>query len=116
MDMDNDLNSGKELIIRNITIQKAEVPGTDISLYKDASGAPTRREIRFGGKTILIMPSIWDDIASMDLKSPYVDFPSTAGHWYVGLEEDPIHQLCYLFISKDVRYRIPFQIIQKIFL
>ncbi len=114
--MDNDLNSGKELIIRNITIQKAEVPGTDISLYKDASGATIRREIHLGGKTILILERAWKDIATLDLKSPYVDFPSHTGHWYVGLEADPVHQLCYLFVSKEQRYRIPFQVIQKIFL
>jgi len=114
--MDNYLNSGKELIIRNVTIQRADVPGTDISLLKDPSGTSIRREIHFGKTIIPIREKIWADISTLDLKSPYVDFPSTSGHWFVGLEGDPVHQLCYLFISKDARYRIPFHVIQKIFL
>jgi len=114
--MDNDLNSGKELIIRNVTIQRCEVPGTDISLIKDSNGPRVRREIHFGKMIISIKERVWGDISSLDLKSPYVDFPSVSGHWFVGLKEDDIHQLCYLFISKNDRYRIPFHVIQKIFL
>lgn len=114
--MDNDLNSGKELIIRNVTIQRAEVPDTDISLLKDTNGPSIRREIHFGKTIIPIRDRVWADISALDLKSPYVDFPSPSGHWFVGLEGDPVHQLCYLFVSKDDRYRIPFHVIQKIFL